>query len=145
VRISTANASRETFSESKIVRLRSQLHQAMQQVAEAARGVILYMRQEGAASFGWRIAGGTVAKGRSLDTVQAKRAPRLWRRLRHLRIGAQILIDLGFANAPILTNNPKTVVAGRFGLQIVEPRAIEIAPNQNNRRYLRTKKEKLGI
>ena len=60
-------------------------------------------------------------------------------------LGAQILIDLGVRKMRLLTNNPKKVVGvDGYGLHIVERVPIQIPPNQNNRRYLRTKKDKLG-
>ena len=65
--------------------------------------------------------------------------------LRHYGIGAQILHDLGVRKIRLLTNNPKKVVGlDGFGLRIVERVPIEIPPNESNRHYLQTKKEKLG-
>jgi 3,4-dihydroxy 2-butanone 4-phosphate synthase/GTP cyclohydrolase II len=65
--------------------------------------------------------------------------------LRNYGIGAQILVDLGVKNMRLLTNNPKKVVGLEgYGLKIVERMPIEIEPNEINRRYLKTKKDKLG-
>jgi 3,4-dihydroxy 2-butanone 4-phosphate synthase/GTP cyclohydrolase II len=65
--------------------------------------------------------------------------------LRHYGIGAQILIDLGVRQIRLLTNNPKKVVGvDGYGLRIVERVPIQAPANDNNRRYLQTKKEKLG-
>ena len=65
--------------------------------------------------------------------------------LRHYGIGAQILFDLGVRQIRLLTNNPKKVIGlDGYGLRIVERVPIQIPPNQRNREYLRTKKEKLG-
>jgi 3,4-dihydroxy 2-butanone 4-phosphate synthase/GTP cyclohydrolase II len=60
-------------------------------------------------------------------------------------IGSQILSDLGLTTIRILTNNPKKIVGLEgFGLSVVEQVPIEVPPNAENLRYLRTKKQKLG-
>lgn len=57
----------------------------------------------------------------------------------------QILFDLGVRQIRLLTNNPKKVVGlDGYGLRIIERVPIQVAPNQRNRRYLQTKREKLG-
>jgi 3,4-dihydroxy 2-butanone 4-phosphate synthase/GTP cyclohydrolase II len=124
----------------------SQLHQAMEQVAAAGKGAVLYMRQEGRGI-------GLMAKLRAyklqqeegLDTVEANQRLGFGPDLRHYGIGAQILLDLGIRQMRLLTNNPKKVVGvDGYGLRIVERVPIQVPPTRNNRRYLRTKKEKLG-
>jgi 3,4-dihydroxy 2-butanone 4-phosphate synthase/GTP cyclohydrolase II len=123
----------------------AQLEQAMAQVAEAGRGVILYMRQEGRGI-------GLLAKlkayqlqQKGVDTVDANRQLGFGPDLRHYGIGAQILHDLGIRQLRLLTNNPTKVVGlDGYGLRIVERVKIQIPPNHANRNYLRTKKEKLG-
>ena len=65
--------------------------------------------------------------------------------LRHYGIGAQILVDLGLKNLRILTNNPKKIVGIEgYDLRVVERLPIEIPATDDNREYLRTKKDKLG-
>jgi 3,4-dihydroxy 2-butanone 4-phosphate synthase/GTP cyclohydrolase II len=124
----------------------SQLDQALEQIREAGKGVLLYMRQEGRGI-------GLLAKLRAyelqqqegIDTVEANRRLGYGPDLRHYGIGAQILYDLGIRQIRLLTNNPKKVVGlDGYGLRIVERVPIQIAPNENNREYLRAKKEKLG-
>src|SRR5262245_50422130 len=123
-----------------------QLHHAMSQIEEAGKGVVLYMRQEGRGI-------GLLAKLRAyhlqqkeqLDTVEANKRLGYGADLRHYGIGAQILFDLGVRRIRLLTNNPKKVVGlDGYGLQIVERVPIQIPPNDENRHYLRTKKDKLG-
>jgi 3,4-dihydroxy 2-butanone 4-phosphate synthase/GTP cyclohydrolase II len=124
----------------------SQLQQAMKQVAEAGKGVVLYMRQEGR-GIGLlpKLHAYRLQQQEGLDTVEANQRLGFGADLRHYGIGAQILLDLGVRDMRLLTNNPKKVVGVEgFGLRIVERVPIQIPPNQNNRRYLRTKKEKLG-
>jgi 3,4-dihydroxy 2-butanone 4-phosphate synthase/GTP cyclohydrolase II len=124
----------------------SQLHQAMKQVHDAGKGVILYMRQEGRGiGLLSKLRAYQLQQEEGLDTVEANRRLGFGPDLRHYGIGAQILIDLGVRDIRLLTNNPKKVVGlDGYGLRIVERVPIQIPPNQNNLVYLKTKKSKLG-
>jgi 3,4-dihydroxy 2-butanone 4-phosphate synthase/GTP cyclohydrolase II len=124
----------------------SQLHQAMHQVAEAGKGVVLYMRQEGRGiGLLSKLQAYKLQQEEGLDTVEANQRLGFGADLRHYGIGAQILLDLGVRQIRLLTNNPKKVVGvDGYGLRIVERVPIQIPPNQSNRRYLQTKKDKLG-
>jgi 3,4-dihydroxy 2-butanone 4-phosphate synthase/GTP cyclohydrolase II len=124
----------------------SQLHQAMAQVQEAGKGVILYMRQEGR-GIGLlpKLKAYQLQQEEGLDTVEANRRLGFGPDLRHYGIGAQILHDLGVRDIRLLTNNPTKVVGLEgYGLRIVERIQIQVPPNENNRRYLKTKRDKLG-
>lgn len=132
--------------ESKLCDCGSQLHQAMVQVKEAGKGVILYMRQEGR-GIGLlpKLQAYRLQQEEGLDTVEANRRLGYGADLRHYGIGAQILFDLGVRQIRLLTNNPKKVVGlDGYGLRIVERVPIQVPPNQSNREYLKTKKDKLG-
>ncbi len=123
----------------------SQLHQAMEQVAEAEAGVIVYMRQEGRGI-------GLVSKihayklqEQGSDTVEANRKLGFPVDLREYGLGAQILIDLGIRKIRLLTNNPKKVVGlDGYGLELVEQVPIRVEANAHNKNYLRTKRDKMG-
>ena len=80
-----------------------------------------------------------------LDTVEANLELGLPIDAREYGIGSQILADLGLSSIRILTNNPKKLsgIEG-FGLTVVEQVPIEVAPNDENRRYLAAKRDKLG-
>jgi len=122
-----------------------QLHQAMKQVAEAGRGVIVYMRQEGR---GIGLAPKIKAyklQEQGYDTVEANQKLGYGMDLREYGLGAQILADLGLKTIRLLTNNPKKVVGLEgYGLKITEQVPIKVKPNPHNEKYLKTKREKLG-
>jgi 3,4-dihydroxy 2-butanone 4-phosphate synthase/GTP cyclohydrolase II len=123
-----------------------QLKYAMQQVAEAGRGAIVYMRQEGR-GIGLlnKLKAYKLQQDEGLDTVEANRRLGFAPDLRHFGIGAQILYDLGVRDIRLLTNNPRKVIGLEgYGLRIVERVPIQMPPGDFNREYLRTKKDKLG-
>jgi 3,4-dihydroxy 2-butanone 4-phosphate synthase/GTP cyclohydrolase II len=124
----------------------AQLHRAMEQVATAGKGAVLYMRQEGR-GIGLlnKLRAYKLQKEEGLDTVEANQRLGFGPDLRHYGIGAQILYDLGVRKIRLLTNNPKKEIGlGGYGLRVVERVPIQIAPTSDNRRYLLTKKDKLG-
>jgi 3,4-dihydroxy 2-butanone 4-phosphate synthase / GTP cyclohydrolase II len=122
-----------------------QLHQAMRLIAAAGQGVIVYMRQEGR---GIGLASKIKAyklQERGYDTVEANLKLGYGMDLREYGLGAQILVDLGLKTICLLTNNPKKVVGLEgYGLEIVKQLPIKIRANPHNKKYLRTKREKLG-
>lgn len=122
-----------------------QLHQAMQQVAESGRGVIVYMRQEGR---GIGLAPKIKAyklQEQGYDTVEANQKLGYGMDLREYGLGAQILADLGLKTIRLLTNNPKKLVGlAGYGLQVVEQVPIRVKPNPHNAKYLKTKRQKMG-
>lgn len=80
-----------------------------------------------------------------LDTVEANEKLGFPADKRDYGIGAQILRDLGITKMKLLTNNPKKFAAlAGYGLEIVERISIATEPKEENKHYLRTKKEKLG-
>lgn len=122
-----------------------QLHAAMKLIGSSPSGVILYMRQEGR---GIGLANKLKAyelQDKGLDTVEANKALGFKPDLRDYGIGAQILADLGLKNIRLLTNNPKKIVGLEgHGLKVVERIPLEVPPTKANKRYLKTKKEKMG-
>lgn len=123
-----------------------QLQYAMKQVADAGRGVIVYMRQEGR-GIGLlnKLKAYKLQQEEGLDTVEANKRLGFAPDLRHFGIGAQILHDLGIRDIKLLTNNPRKVIGLEgYGLRIVERVPIQLPPGEHNRDYLQTKKNKLG-
>ena len=122
-----------------------QLHEAMEMIEKEGRGAVLYMRQEGR---GIGLANKLHAykkQEEGLDTVEANVALGFAPDLRDYGEGAQMLVDLGIRKVRLMTNNPcKIKGLDGYGIEIAERVPIVIAPNAHDRRYLDTKREKIG-
>ena len=123
----------------------NQLHAALRQISEEGDGVLVYMRQEGRGI-------GLAAKihayklqEEGLDTVEANAKLGFPMDLRDYGLGAQILFDLGVRQFRFLTNNPKKVIGLEgYGIQMIEQVPIRSPANPHNKKYLETKKQKMG-
>ncbi len=124
----------------------TQLHTALQRVAEEGRGVVLYMRgHEGRAIGLSHKLRAYQLQEQGRDTVEANLELGFAADQRDYGIGAQILVDLGVRTMRLLTNNPdKRAGLEGYGLSIEERLPLQTEPTPENRAYLRTKMEKLG-
>ncbi|MDX9790093.1 MAG: bifunctional 3,4-dihydroxy-2-butanone-4-phosphate synthase/GTP cyclohydrolase II [Candidatus Kapabacteria bacterium] len=122
-----------------------QLHESLKMISQNGSGVLVYMRQEGRGI-------GLINKIKAynlqengLDTVEANVHLGFLPDPRDYGIGAQILSNLGVKKMKLITNNPKKRVGlESYGLEVVELVPMEIIPNNFNRNYLKTKKNKMG-
>lgn len=123
----------------------SQLHQSMQMIEKAGKGVIVYMNQEGRGIGLINKLKAYKLQEQGRDTVEANIELGFQPDQRDYGVGAQILRDLGVSKIKLLSNNPKKRTGLiSFGLEIVENISIEIKSNKHNHNYLQTKKDKLG-
>lgn len=122
-----------------------QLHRAMAMVEREGKGVIVYMRQEGRGIGLVNKIKAYALQEQGQDTVEANLALGFKPDLRDYGIGAQILVDLGVRKMKLMTNNPKKIVGLQgYGIEIIKRVPIEIDPNENNFRYMKTKQDKMG-
>jgi 3,4-dihydroxy 2-butanone 4-phosphate synthase / GTP cyclohydrolase II len=124
----------------------AQLHGALRRIAEEGMGVVVYLRGHEGRGIGIdaKLQAYELQDG-GLDTVDANVELGLPVDSREYGIGAQILVDLGITTMKLMTNNPaKRGGLEGYGLQIVDRVALHTVPNEENIRYLRTKRDRLG-
>ncbi|MBQ9212848.1 MAG: bifunctional 3,4-dihydroxy-2-butanone-4-phosphate synthase/GTP cyclohydrolase II [Bacteroidales bacterium] len=122
-----------------------QLHKAMQEIDKAGKGVLLYMNQEGRGIGLFNKIKAYKLQEQGLDTVDANIHLGFDADERDYGVGAEILRRLGVKKMRLLTNNPvKRVGLQSYGLEIIENVPIEIPTNSYNKKYMLTKKERMG-
>jgi 3,4-dihydroxy 2-butanone 4-phosphate synthase/GTP cyclohydrolase II len=122
-----------------------QLHNAMRMIQKEGRGAILYMRQEGRGIGLENKLHAYHLQEKGLDTVEANIKLGFPPDLRDYGAGAQMLVDLGISKVRLLTNNPCKIkgLAG-YGIEIVERVPIVVEATEHDKRYLDTKRDKMG-
>jgi 3,4-dihydroxy 2-butanone 4-phosphate synthase / GTP cyclohydrolase II len=122
-----------------------QLDSALRLISAQQCGVLLYMAQEGRGIGLLNKLKAYELQEEGLDTVDANLALGFAADEREWGIGNQILAELGLSTIRLLTNNPKKVSGLQaYGLNVTEQVPIEVSPNQENRRYLAAKRDRLG-
>jgi 3,4-dihydroxy 2-butanone 4-phosphate synthase/GTP cyclohydrolase II len=122
-----------------------QLEQALARIEQEGMGVLLYLAQEGRGIGLLNKLRAYELQEQGRDTVEANLELGFKADAREYGIGSQILTDLGLTTIRVLTNNPRKISGIRgYGLTVVSQEPIEVEPNDENREYLATKREKLG-
>jgi len=122
-----------------------QLDAALDKINNTGKGLVVYLRQEGR---GIGLKNKILAyklQEEGYDTVEANEKLGFAPDLREYGIGAQIIKECGIRKMKLMTNNPKKIIGLEgYGLEIVSRENLDIKPNKNNEKYLKTKKDKLG-
>lgn len=122
-----------------------QLDAALKKIDNEGRGLVVYLRQEGR---GIGLKNKILAyklQEEGYDTVEANEKLGFPPDLREYGIGAQIIKECGITRMRLMTNNPKKIIGLEgYGLEVVGRESLDIIPNENNKKYLKTKKDKLG-
>ncbi|MDE2817408.1 MAG: bifunctional 3,4-dihydroxy-2-butanone-4-phosphate synthase/GTP cyclohydrolase II [Chloroflexota bacterium] len=122
-----------------------QLRLAMQKVQEEGTGIILYLNQEGRGIGLMNKMRAYELQDEGLDTVEANHHLGLGADQRNYGFGCQVLKDLGASKVRLLTNSPiKAASLSIYGLELVERVPLTVPPNDENLRYLQTKRDRLG-
>ena len=123
----------------------AQLHEAMELIDKAGKGVIVYLNQEGRGIGLMNKMRAYKLQEEGMDTVDANLCLGFKADERDYGVGAEILRQVGVHKMRLITNNPvKRIGLESYGLTITENVGIEIAPNSHNSRYLHTKAERMG-
>ena len=121
------------------------MHAAMKMVEAEGKGVVLYMNQEGRGIGLLNKLKAYKLQEEGRDTVEANLELGFGQDERDYGVGAQILRQMGITKIKLISNNPrKRAGINGYGLEIVETVPIEVTPNAHNKKYLNTKRDKLG-
>ena len=122
-----------------------QLHKSLEMIEQEGQGVVIYMQQEGRGIGLMNKMAAYKLQEQGYDTVDANVHLGFKPDERDYGCGAQMLRHLGVSKMRLLTNNPtKRVGLEAYGLEIVENVPIEITPNPYDKRYLETKRDRMG-
>lgn len=144
VRVHSSCATGDIFG-SKRCDCGEQLHEAMRMIEREGCGVIVYLNQEGRGIGLMDKIKAYKLQENGMDTVDANLHLGHMADERNYGVGAQILRSLGISKMRLMSNNPvKRIGLEGFGLEVVDNVSIEVEPNEYNRYYMKTKKERMG-
>ena len=144
VRVHSSCATGDIFG-SKRCDCGEQLHKAMRMIDAEGRGVIVYLNQEGRGIGLMDKIAAYKLQENGMDTVDANLHLGHKADERNYGVGAQILRSLGVCKMRLMSNNPvKRIGLEGFGLEVVDNVSIEVEPNEYNRFYMETKKDRMG-
>ncbi len=124
---------------------REQLHRALKELEEKGEGVLIYLRQEGRGIGIINKLKAYSLQDQGFDTVEANHKLGFEDDLRDYAVAAQIIKDLEIKSVSLKTNNPKKIEGLlKYGVNVVNRENIEIIANELDKKYLKTKKEKMG-
>ena len=124
---------------------REQLHRALKELEEKGKGVLIYLRQEGRGIGIINKLKAYSLQDQGFDTVEANHKLGFEDDLRDYAVAAQIIKDLEIKSVSLKTNNPKKIEGLlKYGVNVVNRENIEIIANELDKKYLKTKKEKMG-
>ena len=122
-----------------------QLELALNLIEKEKKGILVYLRQEGRGIGLKDKIKAYKLQEEGLDTVEANKKLGHPPDLREYGIGAQILLSCGVKKMTILTNNPRKIIGIEgYGLEIIDRMPLQIKPNSINKKYMSTKRDKLG-
>ena len=122
----------------------SQLKKSMELIGREGSGVIVYLRQEGRGIGLWNKLRAYALQDNGVDTVEANHQLGFRADERSYEIAVYILKDLGLKKIRLLTNNPDKIEGMNRSIEVSERIPLTVKPNKHNRKYLQTKKEKMG-
>jgi 3,4-dihydroxy 2-butanone 4-phosphate synthase/GTP cyclohydrolase II len=122
-----------------------QLHHSLEKIEAEGKGLVLYMNQEGRGIGLVNKLKAYKLQEQGMDTVEANLELGFGMDERDYGVGAQILRHLGISKMKLMSNNPrKRAGLLGYGLEVVDTVPIEMEPNAHNKKYLFTKRDKLG-
>ncbi|MDO5088433.1 MAG: GTP cyclohydrolase II [Leptotrichiaceae bacterium] len=124
---------------------REQLHRSLREIEQKGEGVLIYLRQEGRGIGIFNKLKAYKYQNEGYDTVQANHILGFDGDLRDYAVAAQIIKELEIKSVSLKTNNPLKIIGlKKYGINVVSREEIEIKPNEFDKKYLKTKKEKMG-
>ena len=122
-----------------------QLHKSLESINEKGEGLLIYLRQEGRGIGIYNKLKAYNLQDQGHDTVEANHLLGFKDDLRDFAVAAQIIKDFDIKSIEILTNNPKKIESlEKYGIDVKKRIDSETEPTTENKKYLETKRDKMG-